>query len=422
MTKERTTFSLLAVMGPGLLVAATGVGAGDLATASFTGIQLGVGVLWAVVLGAFLKYVITEGLARWQLATGTTLLEGCSEHLGRPFQVAFLLYLIPWSFFVGGALMSACGVTAHAIAPLFGDGDVDKQVYGVIQSGVAVGLVLLGGYRLFEYVMRVCIGVMFVTVVVTAVLVRPDWAAVTQGIFVPVIPQMDGQGVQWTIALMGGIGGTLTVLCYGYWIREEGREGASALSTCRIDLAAGYIMTAVFGMAMVIIGSQMTVEGSGVKLVVNLAEQLGGALGPVGYWAFLLGAWGAVFSSMLGVWQCVPYVFADFVAIVRNVAPKDRSDHVSSRSKSYRGYLAFLAVVPIAGLFVDFRDIQKYYAIIGAAFMPFMAFVLLYLNGSGERVGAAFKNRAMTTVVLIGAILFFALAGWYEIQKKFGLG
>ena len=30
----------------------------------------------AVVIGALLKYSLTEGLARWQLATGTTLLEG----------------------------------------------------------------------------------------------------------------------------------------------------------------------------------------------------------------------------------------------------------------------------------------------------------------------------------------------------------
>ena len=60
--------TLLTVIGPGLLVAATGVGTGDLATAGFAGSKLGVAVLWAVVLGAFVKYVLNEGLARWQLA------------------------------------------------------------------------------------------------------------------------------------------------------------------------------------------------------------------------------------------------------------------------------------------------------------------------------------------------------------------
>ncbi len=62
------------MIGPGLLVAATGVGAGDLAAASFSGAQLGVAILWAVVLGAFFKFVLNEGLTRWQLDTGNNML------------------------------------------------------------------------------------------------------------------------------------------------------------------------------------------------------------------------------------------------------------------------------------------------------------------------------------------------------------
>ena len=75
--------NLLAIIGPGMIVAATGVGAGDLATGAFTGSKLGVAVLWAVVLGATFKFTVNEGLARWQLVTGTTLLEGVATHFGR---------------------------------------------------------------------------------------------------------------------------------------------------------------------------------------------------------------------------------------------------------------------------------------------------------------------------------------------------
>ena len=74
---------LVGMLGPGLLLAATGVGAGDLATGSFAGGLLGTAVLWAVVVGAFLKFVVTEGLARWQLATGETLIEGVAARAGR---------------------------------------------------------------------------------------------------------------------------------------------------------------------------------------------------------------------------------------------------------------------------------------------------------------------------------------------------
>ena len=73
-------------------------------------------------------------------ATGETLLEGCMAHLGRPFMVAFLLYLLPWSFFVGAALMSACGATAHAMAPVFAEASHGKIVFGVLHSVLGVVL------------------------------------------------------------------------------------------------------------------------------------------------------------------------------------------------------------------------------------------------------------------------------------------
>ena len=106
MADSRTS-RLLKSLGPGLLVAATGVGAGDLATGAFTGSKLGVAILWAVVLGAFLKYLVNEGLARYQLVTDATLLEGAVQTFGRPLNYAFAVYLLLWSLFVGSALMSA---------------------------------------------------------------------------------------------------------------------------------------------------------------------------------------------------------------------------------------------------------------------------------------------------------------------------
>ncbi|MCP4711923.1 MAG: divalent metal cation transporter, partial [Planctomycetes bacterium] len=245
---------LLTVIGPGILVAATGVGAGDLATAAFSGIKLGPAILWAVIVGAGLKYVLNEGLTRWQLATGQTLLEGAVAHFGRLVLWLFLGYLIFWSFFVAAVLMSACGVTAHAFYPIFAEAANDKILYGIIHSALAILLIKLGGYRLFAKVMSVCIAVMFLMVLLTAIALTPSWSEVASGLVIPKIPEFAGDGLPWTVALLGGIGGTVTVMCYGYWIREEGRQSKEDLPTCRIDLAVGYGMTGLFGIAMVIIG------------------------------------------------------------------------------------------------------------------------------------------------------------------------
>jgi len=69
--------------GPGFVVAATGVGAGDLIAATVVGQKYGLAVLWVVALGALFKGVLNEGVSRWQLATGTTLIEGWTQRLPR---------------------------------------------------------------------------------------------------------------------------------------------------------------------------------------------------------------------------------------------------------------------------------------------------------------------------------------------------
>lgn len=394
---------LLLRIGPGILVAATGVGAGDLATSALTGGALGTAVLWAVIVGAVMKFSLTEGLARYQLATGETLLEGAVVRLGRPVVWVFLPYLLLWSFFVGSALMSACGVTLAAIAPV-GAPATGKVVYGLACSVVGAALVLAGGFRLFERVMSVCIAVMVVVVVVMAVLLWPGTGAVVSGL-IPSAATLQGESLGWTVALMGGVGGTLTILAYGYWIREAGRAGPEALSACRLDLGVGYAVTALFGLAMVVIGSTVPLEGQGASLMIDLSARLGERLGPVGSWAFLLGAFGAVFSSLLGVWQSVPYLFADFLSLVR-ATPGEARAPVDERSGAYRGYLLAISTIPAAGLFLAFKDVQKLYAVVGAAFLPLLALVLLILNGRTAWVGEL-RNRWLGTLTLVATLLFF---------------
>ena len=402
---RRPAAPLWLMIGPGLLLAGTGVGAGDLATGGIAGSLLGTAVLWAVVVGALLKFVVTEGLTRWQLATGETLLEGAVRRLGPIVVWLFLPYLLLWSFFVGSAQMSATGITLHAIFPFFEDARDGKIVFGIVSGLGALSLVWVGGYRLFERIMQVCVGVMFVTVVTTAVLLWPGTGAVLEGLFVPRIPDVAG-GLTWTVALIGGVGGTLTVLCYGYWLREEGRTRPEDLTVCRIDLGTGYLMTALFGVAMVIVGSSITVEGEGTELLVMLSDRLVEVMGPAGKWLFLAGTAGAVFSSLLGVWQAVPYLFADCWGLLRRPEQAGRIA-VDTRGAPYRAYLALIAVVPMLGLFASFSEVQKIYAVLGAAFFPLLAVAVLIFNGKTSWVGARFRNGPATVTALVGVLAFF---------------
>ena len=401
-----------------MLVAATGVGAGDMLTASIAGSAVGVAVLWAVLLGALMKWFLNEGIARWQMATGSTLLEGWSERLGTWIQWVFLFYLFCWTFFTGGALITACGVAGTGLIPVSTDPVTSKIFWGVMHSGAGLVLVLFGGFKLFEKMMSAFIGLMFITVLFTAATLKHNWSEVGSGFIIPTIPE---GGLGWILGIVGGVGGTVTLLSYGYWIREQSRTGVKGLRTCRIDLAVGYTMTALFGIAMVLIGSKVQIKGGGANTALILAQQLGQIMGPAGRWIFLVGFWGAVFSSLLGVWQSIPYLYADFITLRRGINKQERDAIDYTKTSAYKIYLFAISILPLPVLWISVKKVQLIYAVFGSLFMPLLALTLLILNNHSQWISKKFHTKLITNIVLVLTLVFFGYIGYIKAIDKIAL-
>ncbi len=391
------------------MVAATGVGAGDLVAATKAGATWGLAVLWAVVLGAIVKLVLTEGVARWQLATGTPLLEGWFRYLGWPVRVYFMVFLAVWSVVVAGALMSACGLAAHALVP-----GISVRTWAIVHALAAAALVWLEGYPVIERVMGAAVAVMVVTLVGAAVLDLPPIGELAHGVLVPVVPV---GGTLLVAGVIGGVGGTVTLLAYGYWLNEKQWQGLEWLPAARIDLAVGYALTAVFGLAVVILGAtvllprQVVVEGS--QSVVRMADMLGEQLGAAGRFVFLIGFWAAVASSIVGVWQGVPYLFAHAVSLLGRA----RDPRPIARRPAYRAWLLVMTFPPMLLLLLD-RPVWLVvvYAALGSLFMPFVAATLLVLNSRRSLVGEA-RNGPWSTLGLVVCLALFAALAAVELLR-----
>ncbi len=390
----------LLAIGPGIVIAATGLGAGDLIAASVAGARFGTALLWVVAAGALLKFVLNENLARWQLSTSTTVIEALVERLPTFWSLYFLVYLLLWSFIVAAALMAACGLAIHAMFP-----EVSVKTAGITQSLVAAVLVLAGRYQVIEWLMKLFIALMFIVVITCASLLAPAAGQIGQGLFMPTLPA----GSTWLVlGVLGGVGGSVTLLSYGYWMREKGWRGLESLRQMRIDLVIAYTLTALFGIAIMIIASSVTVaEVSGNQMVLAIAEQLEIRIGPLGKWSFLIGFWGAVFSSMLGVWQGIPYLFADFMHHFRrggNTPPADTSSFL------YRIFLAYLCTLPMLMLWLDKPVwVVLLYSVTGAAFMPLLAGLLLYLNNKAGWIGEVRNSIISNFMLTTGLVVFFVL-------------
>jgi len=400
----------LMLIGPGLAVAATGVGAGDLLAAMLAGAEFRETLLWVIVLGALLKLALNEGVARWQLATGSTVIEGWGAHLGFTFQIGFLLYLVVWSFIVAAGLMSACGVAAHALVPSVGIG-----AWGVLHSIAALILVWFGRYGSFETTMKALIALMVLTLLASVVLVGPELARVLRGLLVPTLPAGSAGTV---LSLMGGVGGSVTMLSYGYWIREKGWNGRTWLTTVRRDLGVGYLLTAIFGGAMLILAATALLGLGGMPagsqglvacadaLEHGASQRFGESIGGISRATFLIGLWAAVFTSTLGVWQGVPYIFTDFMRQRRGA-----SSFIDERGWTYRGYLLFLALPPML-LLVFGRPVWviKLYTLTGGLFMPVLAASLLWLTTRRTLMGDLKTGWLGLTCMIAALALFVAIA------------
>ena len=366
--------------------------------------------------GAVLKFTLTEGLGRWYMATKTTILEGWHS-MGWWASIYFMVYLALVTFFFGAAAPSASALATTAMFP----GLMPFWVWAVLHSVVfGFGICILGRYRLFERVMEVFVGVMFLTVVGLAVLLTPSLGELALGTIVPRMPE---GSLPFVLAVIGGVGGTFTLVSYTYWVRERGWRQPSWIPMMRTDLGVGYIMTGVFMVAMLVIGAELLfANGSSISDeggLVALSDPISERFGPIASWLFLIGFWAAATSSITGAWNGGAYIFGDLVRTLRRVPEDEGEEYLSEKGVFFRGFLVWITFPPL--LLLTFDEpvaIVIIYASLGALFMPFLAVTLLWLLNL--RVEREYRSGLLSNLVLGAALLLFIYVATQEIIGALG--
>jgi Mn2+/Fe2+ NRAMP family transporter len=388
-------------LGPGLLLAATGIGVGDMVSSTIAGAEYGLTLLWALAVGVIVKFTITEGAARWQLATGTSLMEGWRDHLPRAAVGAFFIYFVVWSYMVSSALVTASAMVPAAIIP-----SVPLWVWGVVHAVAAFAMVYVGRYQRFLSIIKWFVGLKF-GAVIGSVLLIVLWSGADPSHF----GARTASSASYTLSLIGGVGGTVTLLSYAYWMREAGWSGTGQLPAARGDLTVSFALVFVFCFSMIFLATQIDWTGQildeGPRLCLLLADRIGQEIGPIGRNVFLLGFWGAAFSSVLGVFHGVPFLFDDMLHLWRRQKP------TGQQGTAYRAWAGYLTLAAISSLGIQ-RPVWLVFAytVVGALFFPFAIFTLLWLNNS-RHTPALFRNG-----VVINSVLGLALALYVYLANE----
>lgn len=401
------------VVGPGLVVAATGVGAADLVATLVAGSRYGYALLWVVVLGTVMKVILVEGAGRFSLASGRTIFEGWRS-LGPWTTWYFAPYIVVWGFVYGATAMSSSALPIVALFP-----DLSLRWVAVVSGLIGLALVWFGSYASFEKIMVSLVGVMFVAVVAAAIRTTPNLGEIVLGLR-PIIP--DG-GLLYLLGIAGGVGGTITLAAYGYWLREKGWSTPRFMKVMRLDNGVAYAVTGIFVVCTLIMGAELLYSANialsaGDQGLVDLSDVLQDRYGTGFHVVFLVGFWAASMSSLIGVWSGVSLMFADFIGNLRGLP--SGAEETRTGGSLFRAYLLWLTFPPMVLLLLD-KPVALIltYGVLGSIFMPFLALTLLLLLNRGTYgVPQEWRNGWLSNSLLVLCTLLFAALAVNEVRTQ----
>lgn len=121
----RTLWGTLTQLGPGLVIAGSIVGSGELIATTKSGAQAGISLLWLIVVGCLIKVFVQIELGRHSITRGETTLSALNQFPGRLGPVNWILWF--WLLMMAASMAQLGGIVGgvgEALAltfPLTGD-------------------------------------------------------------------------------------------------------------------------------------------------------------------------------------------------------------------------------------------------------------------------------------------------------------
>jgi len=347
---------LYARLGPGMMVAAVGVGVSHLVQSTRAGAEFGLSLIWLVILIVVLKYPAFRFAVDYASATGRSLVSGYSKISRVALTWLGLAFIV--DMFIAPAAVAL--VTAGLV----------KSIFGIPYSApvIAVGLMIVsalillnGHYMKAERIVKVLVVSFSLLTVATMIFALPLLGSDNRPLFSEL--HLDRTMLLFAIAVTGWMPMPLSgAIFQSKWICERQRASGGDFSykQALTDLNIGYGLTLVLAICFVVMGTAVLFETDRV------------APHSAGMFATELLS---IFTTVFGSWM-YPIIAAAALAVMWStlVALMDAAPRVVDRLQVYvrkkpddtpERYLVFLTIQVIGvtaillllmGSFVTFID------------------------------------------------------------------
>jgi len=426
----RAFTAILRRIGPGIILAASIVGSGELIATTTLGAQVGYTAMWVIVLSCLIKPIVQAELGRYSIATGETGLAGFNLVPGPRWKVNWIV----WAW----ALMTV--LTQLQIGAMFGG--VSQVMFQLIPSipvnawvliflGITLALLLGGGYERIEGLAMIKVGLFtLLTFLAAVVLTRMpqyfSWADVWQGFNF----RLPGEGLSTAVAVFGITGvGASELFMYPYWCVEKGyarcagKRDASPewraraegwIRVMHVDIFVSMFIYTIATVAFYLLGAGI-LHGMGkvpaakdmISVLSNIYTQ---TLGAWSLWIFYLGAIATLYGTIFAATAANSRVYAD---MFRLMGFFDHTDY-AARVRYRRGFVLFLTIFPVCLFMLVQSPVKMVIAggVVQALMLPVIGIGTLYLRH--RQLPAEVRPSGWVTLSLWGAtFVIVVLMGYY---------
>lgn len=429
-------------IGPGMVLAASIVGSGELIATTTLGAEVGYLALWIIVASCAIKPVVQGELGRYTIATGETCLEAFARVPGPRvpgtggqvnWLVACWLLTVLLSLLQVGGMFGGVAQVLNLLVPA-----VSVNLWVAICLTLTLALLLGGGYARIEKLAVVKVSFFTIlTVCAAAVLLATPGAVSPRDLADGFAFHLPKAGLATAIAVFGitGVGATELVM-YPYWCIEKGyarftgpRDGSPGwlprargwIRVMHLDITCSLVIYTAATLAFYLLGAgvlhQQGLVPKAGDMIATLSRLYTQTLGGWALWLFYVGAVITLYGTIFASTAAHARVTADLVRMSGGFARSDGA----ARGRWRDINTVILASLPAVFFWTIGSPVRMVVAggIAQALMLPLIGLAAVYLRHRG--VPKDLQPSPFTTAALwFSASVMAAAALYYTVSQIVG--
>lgn len=446
-----TIWAALQKIGPGIILAGTIVGSGELILTTSLGARQGFIFLWLILFSCVIKVFVQIEIGRYAISSGRPTLGALNELPGPRLGAHWLVW---WWFFMmictvvqlggmTGTIGQALNLAFPGVAAWFGSlspsflslvTDRPEFPWAVIITLVTIALIYGGGYHRIEWLTTlIVVSVTLITVTAASALGFTAYPIRLADVATGLRLRLPPSGIAEAFAVFGvtGVGAT-ELFYYPYWCLEKGyaryvgkADGSAAwdrrakgwIRVMHLDAWVSMVVFTISTVAFYAMGAAVLhpqdLHPTGKDLIDTLSKMY---VGPFGEWTrilFLLGAAAVLFKTLYLSCAANSRLMAD-VLMLTGAATKS-AEHRAAWIRR------FCLVYPALALlfFLVARDPKLMVTIGGfaqAATLPMIAVATLYFRY--RKIEKSLQPWPITDFLLWVAVICIFVVAAYAVPTQ----